>query len=58
MPLIHEYNNLLTFGLIYLCKEVFVSLVDKDLFEFGEENVSGLDEPVDGMRVKALLGEG
>ena len=57
VPLVNEYNYLLALGSVYLCKEVLISLVNKDLLELGEENVSTLDEPVDGVHVEALLGE-
>lgn len=55
VPLVYEYNYLLALGSIYLCKEILVSLVNKDLLELGEENVSALDEPVDGVHVEALF---
>ena len=57
VPLVNEYDYLLALGSVYRRKEVLVSLVDKDLLELGEENVSTLDEPVDGVHVEALLGE-
>lgn len=57
VPLVNEYDYLLALGSVYLRKEVLVALVDKDLLELGEENVSTLDEPVDGVHIEALLGE-
>ena len=57
VPLVNEYNYLLALGSVYLCKEVLISFVNKDLLELGEENVSTLDEPVDGVHIEALLRE-
>ena len=57
VPLVNEYNYLLALGSVYLSKEVLISLVNKDLLELGEENVSTLDEPVDGVHIEALLRE-
>ena len=57
VPLVNEYDYLLALGSVYLRKEVLISLVNKDLLELGEENVSTLDEPVDGVHIEALLRE-
>jgi len=36
---------------------VFISVINKDFFEFGEENITGLSEPVHQVLIKTLLGK-
>ena len=57
VPLVNEYDYLLSLGSVYLRKEILVSLVNEDLLELGEENVSTLDEPVHRVHIEALFRE-
>ena len=58
MPLVNQDDDLLSLALINLLEEILITLIDKDLFQSGEEDVSALCVPVDKVLVKALLGEG
>ena len=58
VPLVHNHHHFLALGLVNLSKQVLVALVDHDLFDFGEEGVCRLDEPVHVCSVQTLLSEG
>ena len=51
MPLVDHYNYLLVLTSVNDFENVFVSFVNKDLFEFGEIYVSALDIPVNEMLI-------
>jgi hypothetical protein len=57
MPLVHQHHNTVTLTLVDRLEEVFITLVNEDLFQLGEEQISALNIPVDQMLVKALLCE-
>jgi hypothetical protein len=57
VPLVHKHNDLLIGRLIYLLEDVFISLINEYLLDLGEEDVCGLDVPVDQVLVQALLSE-
>ena len=57
VPLVDDDDNFLFRALIDGLEEVVVALVDDDALDGREEDVEGLDEPVDHVRVDASLGE-
>ena len=60
MPLVDEDDDFFA-GLarfVYFVKENFILLVNEDLFEFREENISTLNEPVQLVLVETFLWEG
>ena len=40
VPLVDENDNLVTLSLIDFCEQILVSLIDQDLLDLGEEDVS------------------
>ena len=58
VPLIDENHDFLSGSLVYFGEELLVLLVNEDLLELGEENLSGLRVPVHLVLVHALFGEG
>jgi len=60
VPLVDEHDNLLAGlrGSVYFLEQGLVSLINHDLLDLGEENGSGLNEPVELVLVQALLCEG
>jgi hypothetical protein len=57
MPLIDNNNNSFSFTFIYLFEEVLVSLINENILQLWEENITILDKPVHLIWVKALLRE-
>ena len=55
VPLVDQDDNLLLWAGINCSEQIFVTLVDEDSLEVGEENVSTLDVPVDHVLIEALL---
>ena len=54
-----DYNhNLVALSVLNLREQVFVTLVNEDLFEFREEYITALDEPVHAVSIHTLLREG
>jgi hypothetical protein len=58
MPLIHNSYDFLSFTAINVGEKTFVSFVNKDFLHFWEENINGLDVPVNEMLIKAFFSEG
>jgi len=56
--LVDDNNDFVTFGLLNLGEEVFVTLINENFFELREENIGGLDVPVHHVGVNAFLREG
>jgi len=57
VPLVDDNNYFLGSRFINSCKKVVVSLINKDSFEFWEENTQRLNVPVDKVRVKTFFTE-
>ena len=58
VPLVDEHNDFVTLRIVDLAEKLLVFLVDTYFLELGEEDVSGLDEPVHVGGIEALFGEG
>lgn len=56
--LVDHNHNLVALSVLNLGEEVFVTLVNEDLFEFREENIAALDEPVHVVSIHTFLREG
>lgn len=57
VELVDDYHDSLLWAAVDGLKEVIVPLVDEYALELGEVDVQVLDEPVDHVRVQALLSE-
>ena len=57
VPLVDDDDNFLLWALVDGLEEVIITLVDDNTFDSREEDIERLDEPVDRVRVDALLGE-
>jgi hypothetical protein len=57
VPLVDDNNNSFSITFIYLFKKILISLVNENILQLWEENISILDEPVKLVWVKALLSE-
>ena len=55
MPLVDQDDNLLFWAGINCPEQIFVTLVDEDSLEVGEEDVSALNIPVDHVLIKTLF---
>ena len=55
VPLVYQDDNLLLGAGINSSKQIFVTLVDEDSLEVGEEDVSTLNVPVDHVLIEALF---
>ena len=47
VPLVHNNDDFLLWAFIDLSEEIVISLIDENLFEFWEEEIHGLNVPVD-----------
>ena len=56
--LVDHNHDLITLSILNLGEEVFITLVNEDLFEFREENITTLDEPVHVVSIHTFLREG
>jgi hypothetical protein len=57
VPLIDEHDDLLTLRLVDQLEQILVSLVNEDFLDLREEDLSGLNVPVDEVLIKTLLSE-
>jgi len=57
VPLVDQNNDLFAWfaGFVYFFKELIVFLIDKNLFEFREENISTLNVPIHHVLVQTFL---
>ena len=58
VPLIHKHNNFFAVGVVNVSEQALVALIDHDLFDFREECIRRLNEPVHVRSIKTLLSEG
>lgn len=56
MPLVDDHNDFLMGTFVDGLEEIFISLINENLFEFWEEKIKGLNIPVHKVRIKASLG--
>jgi len=57
VPLVDQHDDLVSLSAVNLLKQFVVTFINEYFFEFGEEDVCRLDEPVQLVLVQALFGE-
>lgn len=57
VPLVHNNNDLLSFTVVNVGKQVLISLVNENLFNSREKDVKVLNVPIDQMLIETLLSE-
>jgi len=57
MPLIDKHHDFISRCFVYFGEKLFVFLINKDLFKFGEKNFHWFNEPIYHVLVHALFGE-
>lgn len=58
VPLVDNSDDFFALALVNVSEEIFITFVNEDFLESGEENVSCLNVPVDKILIKAFFSKG